>query len=298
MATSTDAQDYDASAYWTAPHRNFRTSARLHLQHLLYQHTVGHLLDPRIESSVVGSQNLKIADLGCGNGMWLIDLDTELSKKRISAQLDGYDINPINFPASAYLPEAVSLKKLDVLAKPVPSEMVGVYDVVHIKGFTSIIVNSDVTPLLSMAIALLKPGGWLQWEDVRSDRFLAESPSPEICKTACDTILNIMMTGARARGLKGDWLEVLDRHLEEHGLEDVQLRIYNSRKQDLKAWTEDYLMVLEELHVLFPSQKKVPQAPMTAEGWIDLFSKAVKETEQGVVIHHGRIVAGIGRKAL
>ncbi|KAI6093856.1 hypothetical protein F4821DRAFT_274230 [Hypoxylon rubiginosum] len=296
MATST-SEDYDSSAYWAAPARNFRVSVRLHLQHFLHQHTIGHLLDPRVETSVIGSQSLKIADLGCGNGMWLIELDTELSKKGISAQLDGYDINPVNFPASVYLPEAVTLKQLDVLAKPVPTEMVGAYDVVHIRGFTSIVINSDVAPVLSMATALLKPGGWLQWEDVRSDGFRTESPSPEIGKTACDTLLHIMMTGASARGLKGNWLDILDRHLEEYGLQDVHLQTYKSRKQDLKAWTEDFLMVLEDLHVLFPSRREVPEAPMTAEGWIVMFSKAVKETEQGVVIYQERLVIGIGRRA-
>lgn len=293
MATSTP---YDKSEYWIAPARNFRTSARLHLQHFLHLNTVGHSLDPRIESSILESKQVKIADLGCANGKWLIDLHADLVGKGITPQLDGFDINPAHYPAAAFLPESVTLKTLDVLAKPVPPELVGIYDVVNIRGFTSLIENSNVTPLLSTALALLKPGGWLQWADARSDGFLAESPSPEIPKTACETILHVLMAGAAARGMEGDWLDVLDSHLEKHGFEDASLRICQKRKEDLKAWTEDYLMVLEELHVLYPSKADQPEARMTKEAWADLFIKAAKETEQGVVMHQRQIVIAVGQK--
>lgn len=264
------------------PARNFRASARLHLQHFLHLNTVeGHLLDHRIESSIAAAQNLKIADLGCANGIWLIDLHTKLFDRGISVQLDGYDITPVHFPAPAYLPQSITLKKLDVFSRPLPEEMIGVYDIVHVRGFVSMIANSNVTPLLSTALALLKPGGWLQWVDVRIDWFSAESPSLEISKAACETLLQAMVADADARGLEGDWLDVLDRHLKEHSFKNVHLRTYETRKQDLKAWTEDYLMLMEDLHVLFPSQEKDPQASMTKESWNGLFAKAVKETEQG-----------------
>ncbi|KAH9909337.1 hypothetical protein F4778DRAFT_716375 [Xylariomycetidae sp. FL2044] len=110
-------------------------------------------------------------------GMWLIELHSELSKRGVSAQLDGYDIHPINFPSPTLLPQSIRLKTLDVLARPLPAELIGTYDIVHIKGFVSIILHSDVTPVLSTALALLRPGGWLQWSDVRSDSFVAEAPA-------------------------------------------------------------------------------------------------------------------------
>lgn len=112
MATASDqAQQYDASTYWVAPARNFRTSARLHLQHLLFQNTLGYLLNPHVQSSFASSKELKVADLGCGNGVWLNDLDRELSSKGISAKLDGYDVNPVIpradiSPSVSYVKEA------------------------------------------------------------------------------------------------------------------------------------------------------------------------------------------------
>ncbi|OTA52295.1 hypothetical protein K449DRAFT_391510 [Hypoxylon sp. EC38] len=290
-------EKYDPLAYWIAPARNFRTSARLHLQHLLFQNTIGYILEPHVESAIADSKTLKVADLGCGNGVWLNDLDSELTKKGISAQLDGYDVNPTNFPAPAFLPESITLKKLDVFAKPLPEEILGVYDIVHVRAMSGSL-KSDVTPLLSAALDLLKPGGWFQWEESRSDVYVVQSPSPEISKSACETIVHVLQAGGKSTGWSADYLPEADRHLKERGFKDVHMKMTETRKQDLKAWTEDYLMVWEELSSLFPPKEKQPEAPMTREAWVELFSKAVSETEQGVVVHQGSIMSVVGRKAL
>ncbi|KAI1397743.1 hypothetical protein F4819DRAFT_503045 [Hypoxylon fuscum] len=296
--SSPDSEKYNPSTFWVAPARNFRTSARLHLQHLLFQNTLGYLLEPNVQNSTSSTTQLKVADLGCGNGVWLSDLDRELSSKGISAELDGYDVNPVNFPASSHLPQSMTLKKLDVLARPLPEEMIGTYDIVHVRAFVSIIVNSNLTPLLSTALALLKPGGWLQWEESRADTYFIESPSPEISTSACDTIAQILQAGGKARGTTFAFLGELDRHVKEHKFENVHMQLANTRKQDWKAWTEDYLMVWEELAVFFPPKANQPQALVTRESWVDLFKRAVNETEQGVVVHHGKIVTVVGRKAM
>ncbi|KAI1492301.1 hypothetical protein F5X96DRAFT_667898 [Biscogniauxia mediterranea] len=69
-------------------------------------------------------------------------------------------------------------------------------------------------------------------------------------------------------------------------------------RQDLKAWTEDYLMVWEELAVMFPPREMAPQAAMSREKWMQLFADATKETENGVVMHQGSVAYVMGRKAL
>ncbi|KAL7620320.1 hypothetical protein AAE478_009314 [Parahypoxylon ruwenzoriense] len=294
MADSSAAAD--VSAYWVAPARNFRTSARLHLQHLLCQNTLGYLLDSHVETAP--SHPLAIADLGCGNGIWLTELERELSKKGVSARLDGYDINPVMFPAAAFLPQSITLKKFDVLSQSLPDDMIGAYDVVHIRAFVSIIVNSNVTPLLSTAMALLKPGGWIQWEESSADGFLVRSPSPDVSKATCDTISHMLKAAGEARGVKFAFVKELDRVLTEHGFEEVRQQENEMPKQDLKGWTDNNLMVWEELHVRFPPKAAAPEAPMTRETWVDSFSKAVQETENGVVIHHGAIMSAVGRKPL
>lgn len=300
--SSAHTETYDRSKYWVAPARNFRTSARLHLQHFLVQNTIGYLLEPAIEKSILDThqgQQLKVADLACGNGIWLSELHTSLTKANISAQLDGFDINPINFPDPAYLPYSVSLKQLDILTKPLPAELIGVYDIVHIRAFVSIVLDGDVKPVLSVASQLLKPGGFLQWEESRGDNFIVEAPSPQMSKAACDSVVQILKAGAEARGIRpNDWVDALDSHLGQNGFQNARLRRHEKRRQDYKGWTEDYLMVWDELDVFFPPRAQDPNAPLTRETWADIFAAAVKETENGVVVHQGAYVTAIGQKPL
>ncbi|KAJ8112890.1 hypothetical protein ONZ43_g5285 [Nemania bipapillata] len=295
--SSSHIDEYDQSKYWAAPARNFRSSARLRLQHLLVQNTLGYLLEPTIEKSVANAKPLKVADLACGNGIWLTELHSYLASNNIPAQLDGFDVNPIYFSHEAYLPPTVSLKQLDILAKPLPTELIGVYDVVHIRALGSIISDADLSPVLSVAFELLKPGGYIQWDESRGDRFVVESPEPQISKVHCDTLVHVLKAGLQAKGIVSDWVENLDTHLDKFGFQNVRQHVQQKRKQDFKGWTEDYLMVWEELAVLFPPRSKMPNAPMSREEWVDLFSKAVGETEQGVVVHQGMVVTAIGQKS-
>ncbi|KAI3316623.1 hypothetical protein HD806DRAFT_517142 [Xylariaceae sp. AK1471] len=292
---SVKAEAYEPESFWVAPARNFRSSARLHLQHLLWQNTIGFLLEPRIQNSIADVKQLKVADLACGNGVWLTDLDHQLSNKKVSSQLDGYDINDVNFPPPAFLPNMVKLNKLDVLSRPLPEELIGAYDIVHIRAFSSIIFNCNTTPLLSTALAMLKPGGWLQWDEMGAD-FVIEPPSPDISKTACETIDRILKAGGETHGMKREFLRELDRHVSENGFQEVHLQEDKNRKQDYKGWTEDFLMVWEDLASFFPSKADKPEAPVTKEFWVDLFAKAVKETEQGVALFYRNMFTVVGRK--
>ncbi|KAK5631976.1 hypothetical protein RRF57_007690 [Xylaria bambusicola] len=83
--------------------------------------------------------------------------------------MDGFNINDAIFPEPAFLPKSVSMKKLDVLAKPLPQQLIGVYNITHVRAFVSVILSENTTPLLSSVISMLKPGGWLQWEEMKAD---------------------------------------------------------------------------------------------------------------------------------
>lgn len=298
MTTSSSQapEEFDPTKFWTAPARNFRTSGRLHLQHFLMQNTLGYLLEPAVEKSLAASsQPLKVADLGCGNGVWLTELHSQLGDN-VSAQLDGFDVNPVNFPDAAYLPASVRLQKFDVLADTLPAEMIGVYDLVHIRAFVSMILDGNLRPLLSVVLKLLKPGGFLQWEETRGDKWIVESPSPAVSQASCDNIVQILLGSQKAQGVSNDWVEALDSHFEQLGFQDTRLLVQEKRKQDYKGWTEDYLMVWEEIAAFFPSKTEAPDAPLTREAWITLFANAVRESEQGVVVHQGRVFTAVGRK--
>ncbi|KAK8091526.1 hypothetical protein PG997_001887 [Apiospora hydei] len=293
--------DYDPATYWTTSAKNFRSSARLHLQHFLCQRTFGYLLESHVQDFVSHSQDersgpLRVADLGCGNGAWLCDLHDELAKSGITAQLDGYDVNAASFPAPAFLPPSIRLKELDIL-KPLPEDLVGVFDIVHIRAFASLLVDTGVAPLLPFIHAMLRPGGYVQWEEIRGDKFIVEA-SGDTPGVACNTISQILQAGGKARGSDFTFIDQLDQGIKSHGgFDDVQKRVFEKRRQDYKAWTEDILMVWGEIAVHFPLKADASSAKITKESFLDLYRRAVEETEQGVAVHQGVIVTAVGRKA-
>ncbi|GAA85128.1 hypothetical protein AKAW_03242 [Aspergillus luchuensis IFO 4308] len=289
MTVTSHIENYNQYTFWTSPDRNFRSSARLHLQHFLYQNTTGYLLEPAIEKAVTTAQQpLKIADLGCGNAIWLTQLHTELSKKNITAQLDGFDINPIHFPAPAYLPPS----DLAATARH-PRQSPSCPPSRHLRCGTDLLI-----PTLSAASSLLKPGGYLQWQENRGDIFLVEAPNSKIPTAACESVMQVLKGGLKAKGISYAWIDELDKPLTEFGFQNVRLLTHDKRKIDYKAWTDAYLMVLEDLTPLFPTKADAPNAPLSREAWIEMFSAAVKETEKGVVFHQNRIITAVGQKPL
>lgn len=69
-------------------------------------------------------------------------------------QCDGLDISDEQFPHSAWLPKNVSLGKVDIL-KPIPEELVGKYDVVHVGLIVLVIEKDNPLPVLDNLLALL-----------------------------------------------------------------------------------------------------------------------------------------------
>ena len=83
--------------------------------------------------------------------IWLIEAARTLPA---SAQLDGYDISSAQYPPEGWLPKNVDLKVLDML-DPVPEELVGKYDVVHVGLIVMVVRNENPTPVLNNLMTLL-----------------------------------------------------------------------------------------------------------------------------------------------
>lgn len=128
--------------------RGYQDSARLVLQHWLWLYRLKYVLHPSIPAK---DENLKIADVGTGNAVWLMEL---LPHIPASAQLDGFDISADHYPAKEWLPDNVTLDLFDAFGD-VPEHLVGRYDIVHIRTFAVIVRNNDPGSLLRNLIKML-----------------------------------------------------------------------------------------------------------------------------------------------
>ena len=93
--------------------------------------------------------------LNCSS-IWLVDVNRQLP----SVHLDGFDNSVDQFPSKEWLPENISLDRLDIL-KPIPEELKGKYDLVHVRLFLAVVQDDDPTPILRNLMDMLS-----QWTSI------------------------------------------------------------------------------------------------------------------------------------
>ncbi|KXS95961.1 hypothetical protein AC578_8091 [Pseudocercospora eumusae] len=153
--------------------RNALASTRLDLQHQLWALSTGFLLHPKIPIT----PNAMIADVGCGTGIWSLALAKHLQESSPNATIEAFDISLAQTLPKQWSPPNVKFQKLNIF-DPVPTHLVGRYDIVHIRLFMLVVENGDPTPLLRQLLKLLKPGGYLQWQeyDPSMDKLMLADP--------------------------------------------------------------------------------------------------------------------------
>ncbi len=72
--------------------------------------------------------------------LWLADLSRQVSNK---AQLDGFDIDTSQAMPKEWLPSNVHVRKWDVTTET-PLDLLGQYDVVHVRLFIFVVRNDPV----------------------------------------------------------------------------------------------------------------------------------------------------------
>jgi SAM-dependent methyltransferase len=162
-------------------HRSIQTdfSDRLDEQHLIITKTLGFLIHPNIP---LISPNLKIADIGTGTGIWLLDVARNLPP---TCQLTGFDVTSSAWPPSQTLPPNVSFKIQDMLL-PFPASEIGTYDVVAVRFVSGATTRAEWAHSIKNLVTLLKPGGWLQW--IESCNFSLYNSVAGTSRAACQEI--------------------------------------------------------------------------------------------------------------
>ena len=210
--------------------RDFKSASRLNYQQYLWYETLHFDLHPTIQIKVpVSSTNkydpqtaaspLIIADIACGSGAWLRSVARGLPQ----AELDGFDLSLAQCPPTQWLPGNIRLQEWNLFDEPAV-EMLGRYDVVHKRLIFTVVQDDDARPIIRNLTRLLKPGGWLQWDELDVEH----------------SFLKRVDTG-------GKWVSQLTKSMAEGGLCDIALREFEEREDLAKAFFDNNLAKDEEM---------------------------------------------------
>lgn len=162
-----------------------------------------------------------------------------------STELDGLDISFNQCPPREWLPRNVNLKLADVF-RPPPEDLIGKYDIIHIRHFVCVVKNNDPTPLLQNLLRMLKPGGWIQWDewDVLNRHFTKTRPdAPQECIDKLEAEFAVM----RKHTSQPAWPPRLDEHMLLGNMGEVTMEKRLSTIGHLPFMHDLTLLVFQEL---------------------------------------------------
>ncbi|KAI0433477.1 hypothetical protein F5Y09DRAFT_299026 [Xylaria sp. FL1042] len=259
--------------------RDYAAASRLNLQHFMYKDAQGFLLHPVIQTELrhkqdsrqTGSEEvLHVADLATGTGIWLFDLLKSPEVNGLDIQYHGFDISRALFPHNSWLPKNIILSTSNLLEEP-PQAFHGQFDVVHLRLVLSLIRSGSPKPVIQHIKMLLKPGGYLQWDELDPfNHYHVLTPKP-VSKAP-----NMMATFEKIENLADwSWIERLPEILLEEGFETAVQCPHEPAPEMFKAWTYLDLCLAEELSLHWNGRDDE-----YGEKWRQLLPKAYAEADE------------------
>ncbi|KAI0967690.1 hypothetical protein F4678DRAFT_445223 [Xylaria arbuscula] len=278
--------------------RNYVAASRLNLQHFMYKDAQGYLLHPLVQDHLHQKQeagqtesegSINVADLATGTGIWLFDLLKSSEVSSLDIQYKGFDISRALFPHSSWLPKNVILSTSDLLQEP-PQSLHGQFDVVHIRLVLSLVRSGSPKPIIQHIKKLLKPGGYLQWEELDPFNHY-DVLTPEQNVKAPNMTATFGKVGSLA---DWSWISRLPETLLEEGFEATAQYPHEPASEMFKVWTYMDLCVAEELSLHWNERDDEH-----GEKWRQLLPKAYAEADEttGAVLR-ARPTVTVARKPL
>ncbi|CAG8980135.1 hypothetical protein HYALB_00011668 [Hymenoscyphus albidus] len=255
--------------------RHNESGARIYLQHWIIWEQIGFLLDPRIP---VQGDSLKIADLACGTGIWLVDLAKRLPQ---TSQLDGFDISPAHFPSKHELPPQVILSELDSFAA-VPENLVGKYDIVHCRGFSLYVADGDPGPLIENIKTMLKPGGYIHWEELDIEGMYVRSDKGPDAYPFCNKYIERGLSWMASQNINASWVSNLSTSLSQHDFSILKSERQTFKESLARPWTTMQLLATKD----FIENDIIPTCQDHEDGlspteWREVLQKMPEECQAG-----------------
>jgi hypothetical protein len=190
------------------------------------------------------------------------------------------------------------LKTHSILA-PWPEEENGTYDVVAVRFMTTVLNGSEWDMALKGLLALLKPGGWLQWIDfdasVTTVKGRVYQALPGVSRRACLEVAEAMVQVQSLSGREFDGCRKLESIFLAQGLDGVYEEVWNTaNKEDLReSWGENGR---EGAKRLFEVLSSIPGSGWDKERSERVLRDVEEEVKDGKVYFSTDIYSVIGRK--
>ena len=261
--------------------RSYAAAYRLNYQSYLWRDVLGFYLHPSIPPLNDGT---RIADIATGTGAWMIGLARETS---VQIRMDGMDITLAQAPPTQWLPPNITLTTWNIFDE-VPNDLVGQFDVVHVRLLLVVVQNENAASVVRNLWKLLKPGGYIQWDELNyfDHHVLTVSPSVQ-SKASTELHKFLHATG------KFDWTLQLDRLLTGNGFEDAVIHQYQDGPEHLTAMNGLLMATMEEVSAGLMRSKREKKGKWLKE----LIPQVYHESLEGAAITVPKIVC-VGRKRL
>lgn len=244
----------------------FAATSRLNLQFYLWKEALKFNIHPSIP---IASDGARIADIATGTSSWLLDLSKELT----TADLEGFDINIAQGPFNELLPGNVKLMRWNIFDE-VPESLIGRYDIIHLRLLILVVQDSDPSSILRKVFKMLKPGGYIQWDDL-------DYPGTCLIKTkgtaskAFDKLRSIIYSNGRH-----DWVLQLPQLLEEQGFIEARAFHFVDEPQYIKANGDQHLLTMQEFASRLAAEGKLTES----QSLLRLLQDAWNEVNDGVAL--------------
>ena len=258
--------------------RDSFATTRLNCQHWVWHQELGYNLHPSIKVPL----HARIADVATGTGAWLL----EVAREKPDAQCDGFDIGLEQAPPATWLPRNVSLGTWNIYEPP-PVELVGIYDIVHIRLVGVVVQSKDTAAILKNLTLLLKPHGWLQWDELDISESIVVHSAGDGGKTDAMQRMDKLMKGHGA----GAWiLELPSMMMTEKCFDEATTHRAGPEPSMLKFHTEAVLESWVEI-----ASNKAEGSKMKRE-FEQLVLEVHAEARQGAAQGIPKVIC-VGRKA-
>lgn len=262
------------------------TAGESEVQRLDTQHkVVAASMTPSILAPIDFSKpGLRILDQATGSGIFLRDLRASTPNPTSHTWI-GTDIETSYFPTSS--PPDTSYH-FQSMTTPWPQSWTSSFDLVHSRFALPGVGTTSLHSAVNNLIALVKPGGWIQFVEMDLENWVGGPATQEFC-AATRTLLSFVSAG---QGV--DLRSKLVPMMKEAGLVDIQVRGFailtgKRAREDVRALSEDSMKataqgVCGSLAAMLPGEGD----------WKGVAERLVKEN--GEVGSEFRVFAVWGRK--